>query len=99
MTEQSNYEKARKRVEEIKGFYIHLLVYVCVNAGLFGINALSSPSYWWAFWPLLGWGIGLLVHGLTVFGLQGFLGPEWEERKIREIMEKDKRQPHEPPAK
>ncbi|MBA7709967.1 hypothetical protein ES703_118894 [subsurface metagenome] len=89
MTEQSSYEKARKLVEEIKGFYVHLLVYITVNAGLFLINLVSSPGDWWFYWPLLGWGIGLLAHGVAVFGLRGFLGSEWEERKIRQIMEKE----------
>jgi hypothetical protein len=89
MTEQDRYEKARKRVEEIKDFYVHLLVYITVNAGLFLINLVSSPGNWWFYWPLLGWGIGLLAHGVAVFGLRGFLGSEWEERKIRQIMEKE----------
>ncbi len=89
MTEQDRYEKARKRVEEIKGFYVHLLVYITVNAGLFLINLVSSPGNWWFYWPLLGWGVGLLAHGVAVFGLRGFLGSEWEERKIKQIMEKE----------
>ncbi len=89
MTEQDRYEKARKRVEEIKGFYVHLLVYITVNAGLFLINLVSSPGNWWFYWPLLGWGVGLLAHGVAVFGLRGFLGSEWEERKIKQIIEKE----------
>lgn len=90
MEEKECYERARKRVEEIKGFYIHLLVYVLVNLGLFLVNILSSPHGLWFYWPLLGWGVGVVAHGISVFGLRGVLGPEWEERKIREIMDKQR---------
>ncbi|KPJ60275.1 MAG: histidine kinase [Latescibacteria bacterium DG_63] len=89
MDEKERYEQARKRVEEIKGFYVHLLVYVLVNLGLFLVNILRSPETIWFYWPLLGWGFGVVAHGISVFGLRGVLGPEWEKRKIREIMSKE----------
>ena len=40
-------------------------------------------------YPLAGWGIGIVIHGLTTFPF-GIFGKEWEERKIKEYMEKDK---------
>ncbi len=89
MDEQARYEEARKRVEEIRGFYHHLTAYVVVNAVLLVINMLTSPGHYWFFWPLLGWGIGVAIHGLITFG--GIRGRSWEERKISEIMEKDAR--------
>ena len=89
MDEQARYEEAKKRVAEIKGFYQHLTAYLVINAVLFAINVLTSPGYYWFFWPLLGWGIGVALHGLATFG--GIWGKSWEERKIREIMEKDAR--------
>jgi hypothetical protein len=85
------YERARKRVEELKSFYSHLLVYLAVNAGLFLLNIITSPKHLWFYWPLIGWGIGLTIHGLSVFGTQNLLGKDWEEKKIRELMEKEKR--------
>jgi hypothetical protein len=90
MDDQERYERARKRVEEIKGFYVHLVVYVLVNLGLFLINIISSPETLWFYWPLIGWGIGLVAHGFGVFGLPGVLGEDWEEKKIRQIMEKER---------
>ena len=87
--EQESYESAKKRVDEIKSFYSHLFVYMAVNAGLFLLNILTAPKHLWFYWPLIGWGIGLSIHGLSVFGTQKFLGKDWEERKIREIMEKE----------
>lgn len=89
MDEQARYHKAKKRVEEIKGFYLHLVSYLFVNAALVVINLLTSREYLWFIWPIIGWGIGLIVHAFTVYG--GFWGKAWEERKIKEIMEKDKR--------
>ena len=91
MTEQETYDRAKKRVEELKSFYSHLFVYLAVNVGLFLLNILTSPRHLWFYWPLIGWGIGLSIHGLSVFGTQKMLGKDWEERKIRELMEKEKK--------
>ena len=44
------------------------------------------------FWGSFFWGIGLASHGLSVFLPNFFLGKNWEEKKIREIMEKNKNQ-------
>jgi len=89
MDEQARYQEAKKRVEEIKGFYFHLVCYLFVNAVLVVINLLTSPEYLWFIWALIGWGIGLFIHAFSVFG--GLWGKSWEERKIKEIMEKDRR--------
>ncbi|MGD9380783.1 MAG: 2TM domain-containing protein [candidate division WOR-3 bacterium] len=88
--EQEKYERARKRVDELKSFYSHLFVYLAVNTGLFLLNILTSPRHLWFYWPLIGWGIGLTIHGLSVFGTQRFLGKDWEERKIKELVDQDK---------
>ena len=90
--EQQRYQRAHARVQALKGFYTHAFAFVVVNIGLFIINLLTvSSGYgpWWFYWPLIGWGIGLGVHALNVFGLGGRLGQDWEERKTRELMEKD----------
>jgi hypothetical protein len=89
MDEQSRYQEAKTRVEEIKGFYIHLGTYLLVNAALVVINLLLSPEYFWFIWPIIGWGVGLIIHAISVFG--GLWGRSWEERKIKEIMEREKR--------
>ena len=88
--EQQRYERARRRVKELKGFYTHATVFVLVNIGLFLINLLAGGT-WWFFWPLMGWGIGLGVHALNVFGFGGALGRDWEERKTRELMDEEER--------
>jgi hypothetical protein len=88
--EQQRYERARTRVKALKGFYIHATAFVLVNIALFALNVLVG-GVWWFYWPLLGWGIGLGVHALAVFGFGGGgpWGRDWEERKIREMMDKE----------
>jgi hypothetical protein len=95
--DNERYKKAKERVEAIKSFYGHLFIYIMVNIGLFLINYIASPGDWWFYWPLVGWGIGLAAHGVTVFGTEGVFGKDWEERKIRQIMEKERRKDAERP--
>jgi len=86
-TEDRKYLKAKKRVKELKGFYVHLGVYVLVNSLLFLSNIATSPDILWFYWPLIGWGIGIVMHAVYVFGFGLWLGPDWEEKKIKEIMD------------
>ena len=67
MNDQEKYKKAEKIVEAKLGFYRHLIVYLAVNAFLLILNLLTSPHHFWFQWPLLGWGIGLFLHGVGVF--------------------------------
>ena len=63
--------RARRRVGRKLGFYIHALVFVLVNLGLYAIHAATGEPRWSHF-PLMGWGLGLAIHGLVTFiGLQG----------------------------
>jgi hypothetical protein len=87
--EQQRYERARKRVEALKSFYIHATIYVLVNTGLFVINLLTGGP-WWFFFPLIGWGIGLGIHALKMFVFGGRRRQDWEERKTREFMDKER---------
>ena len=63
--------RARRRVNIQMGFYIHALVFVVVNLGLYAISSAKGGGHW-SNLPLLGWGIGLAIHGLVTFiSLQG----------------------------
>jgi len=98
VNDQELYKRAQERVQQLRGFYIHAAIYVFVNIFLLLINLLTSPSSLWFYWPLLGWGVGLAVHAFVVFGAGGTLGKEWEERKIRQVMEQERsRYPSQPP--
>lgn len=87
-TEERTYQQAQRRVREIRGFYVHTVVYVLVNALLFLINIITAPDVLWFYWPLLGWGIAIVVHAISVFGFGPWLGQEWEEKKIDEYMDR-----------
>lgn len=91
MESDERYRRAKRRVAVIKSFYIHLFTYIGVITLLFIIDFLT-PGGWWFYWPLLGWGIAVVAHAFTVFGITGFLGSGWEERKIRELMDKKDRE-------
>ncbi|MFT3795758.1 2TM domain-containing protein [Flavobacterium sp.] len=93
--EQLRMERARKRVKAMMGFYKHLMVYVVVNAVLLAIKYFNlDPGETFFelgnFSTAFFWGIGLVFHAMSVFGTHAFLGSDWEERKIRQIMEKEK---------
>ncbi len=89
------YDLAYKRVKKIKGFYTHVLVYVLVNAFILISSYIRSQIGTEVFWKwetlntALFWGIGLVAHGLSVFGRNIFFGQNWEENKIKELIEKE----------
>lgn len=88
ITDDTAYYRAKKKVEALKGFYGSLISYCCVIPVLIFINYRTS-SFQWFWFPMCGWGIGLMIHAFGVFGY----GSNWEERKIKELMEKeDKKQ-------
>jgi hypothetical protein len=95
-SEEIKYEQALKRVKKIKGFYTHALIYLVINSMFVVINIQNlepGESYfqWHNFITLCFWGIGLLAHGLSVFLSGMILGNNWEERKIKEYMEEEKK--------
>ena len=75
-------------MEDIKGFFGNLAAYCLIIPILAYIN-WKTTSFPWVIFPAIGWGFGLLMHGLRVYGYNFFLGKGWEERKIREYMSKD----------
>ena len=98
----SAYERAQKRVKDIKGFYGHLAAYIIVNlivmltrARFLTVhsvnNSLDNVEFFnWIDWNTYGtsifWGIGLIFHGIKVFVKNPFLGKAWEERQIKKYM-------------
>lgn len=62
-----NYQQAKKRAEAKLGFYIHAAIFLIVNVILIIVDLVTSPDKHWFYWPLLGWGVGLLGHGALVF--------------------------------
>jgi hypothetical protein len=78
---------AIRRADMKLAFRSHLMAYVIVNAGLVAINLITSSDYFWAIWPMLGWGIGLAAHGVTVY----MDGEGMRDRLIEQELEKLRR--------
>ena len=77
---------ALAHVRKLKGFYLHLALYCVVVTFLAIVNLLTVRQYYyssfWVIWVALGWGIGILFHGLRVFDKIPFLNGEWERRQV-----------------
>jgi hypothetical protein len=95
-TEPSNlkYIKAKNRVEKLKGFYNHIVIYIMVNILITGFKVSNNLDSWANFknelfsidvlsvWTI--WGLVLLIHFISLI-----YGQDWEERKIEELMTKE----------
>jgi hypothetical protein len=102
-SESIKLRKARKRLEALKGFYKHLLVYIIVNIAIFVVrgNVLEffqnqSPDknfMDWVDWNVLAvpvfWGIGLLFHAAKVFQYKLPFIKNWEDRQMKKFIDKD----------
>ena len=84
-SENSAYYRAKKRVEELKGFYGNLISYCFVIPLLIFVNLTYSPHFQWFWFSAAGWGFGLVMHAFKVFGYSS----NWEERKIQEFLNKE----------
>jgi hypothetical protein len=98
ITEEERYLLAKKRLKRLKEFYVHLAAYIVVNL-LLTILTIIEKFYDGSVkvifvvdtnWIWLFWGIGVLLHGLRVFGFSSFVRKGWEERKIKEFMNQNK---------
>ncbi|KPM33108.1 Hypothetical protein I595_10 [Croceitalea dokdonensis DOKDO 023] len=90
--------RAKKRMEELKGFYIHTAVFTVINIFILG-NILVQVNYnadrFWRFehfFTFTFWGLGLLFHAAKVFRFNPFFGKDWEKRQIARFMEKERKE-------
>ena len=84
--ESMAYERASRRVKDLKGFYSNLISYCLVIPFLIFINLRFSSAYYWFWWPMLGWGVGLILNAIKVFGISS----NWEEKQIQKILDREK---------
>lgn len=94
------YNRAQRKVEKIRGFYTHFVIYIVINLFISGVRIKDIMKYddttfydtlfdvgtyiTWLFW-----GIGVALHAFAVFGLPMLLGNNWEENKIQQFMDED----------
>lgn len=86
MTNQEAYQQAKERIQLKLGFKIHLAVYIGVTLLLLIINLSTSSDYLWVKWPIFGWGIGILFHGLNAYVFTG--STRITDEMIRKEMER-----------
>lgn len=85
ISDSNKYIRAKKHIDDLKDFYGSLIAYFVVIPFLIYINYRTYWDFQWFWFPLFGWGLGNVIQAFKVFGY----GTNWEERKIREIMDKD----------
>ena len=100
MNEQDDTSRREREaveyVRDIKGFYTHLAIYVISVIAMAATNLLMGTDYLWFIWPALGWGLGVIAHGLTVFEMFSLFGVNWgkaADRKATGAVPEDRPQP------
>jgi len=81
--EEALRDKAIRRLKKKRDFHTHVLVYVLVNAFLVAIWMVSGHGYFWPIFPIVGWGIGLVMNGWDVY-----LNDDFDEEQIRREVER-----------
>lgn len=89
--EELKYEKAKKKANNIRAFYYQLSAYCIIIPVLIFINLTFVPEFHWFWFSMIGWGTGVIMHGMEAFDLNPFLGKNWEERKLKQFVEEEKR--------
>ncbi|EOG5907748.1 2TM domain-containing protein [Vibrio vulnificus] len=86
---KTDMDLIREQVKELKGFYLHLVICLTVSVLLFVVNYVLDPTYIWAWWAVLGWGIGLVAHGISISEWFGTFGTKWEQREVNKRLKKN----------
>lgn len=81
-----DYVCAARRVRRLRRLLRNLALYVVIALGLTLVNLLASPGRFWVQWPVLGLALAAAVQAAAVFLPGEWLGPDWEERRIRELL-------------
>lgn len=94
MTPEELERIARKRASAKLGWYVHATLYLLVNLALFTASTLGLGHRQWSLAPALGWGLGLVLHGLAVFVLgTGSRVREGLVQRERERLQREQQRP------
>lgn len=75
-------KRALQHVKELKCFYTHLIQFIAIVSALAFINYMIMPGYYWVIWVIIGWGAGVIAHGLSVFEVFNLFDPDWEKKQV-----------------
>ena len=88
-TDEIRYQIAKKKARKIRDFYISLSLFCIIMPIIIFINLYFVPQFHWFWVSILGWGTGLLFHGLTAFEIHPFMKNNWEQRKLQQFIQED----------
>ncbi|WP_298506982.1 2TM domain-containing protein [uncultured Maribacter sp.] len=88
LSKETRYLRAKEKVQAEKGFYSNLTAY-CIIIPMLAIFNYTTTGFVWVIFPAMGWGLGVVLHGMQVFGYNPFLGKNWEEKRLKEYMSKE----------
>jgi fatty acid desaturase len=81
-------EEARRWVRRKRTFYTVIVVYLALVVLWFVIDVLTGTDDWWFYWPTLGAGVIVAIIGISMFGVSGLFGGDWERRQVDRYMER-----------
>lgn len=100
-SEEKKYLRAKKRIDELKKFYKHVVIYLIVNTFISsrkimrnfnnGESLYEAVFDYSTFTVWFFWGIAIVIQAFNLFGLNSLFGNNWEEEKVRELMNKKKK--------
>ena len=103
MTDDQRRQEAHAYVRGLRAFYVHAGVFAGSMAIIIAVNVATNLAAgiagewwaWWSVWALLGWGLGLTIHGLVVWMSRpgGLYGPQWEERQVDKLLSSEEDEP------
>jgi len=93
MEEQEAYKQARKRAEIKFGFYVHLMIYIVASILFYVLNILTKPEIKWFYWPIAGWGIGVIFHGISVFAASSSIVDRMAQKELDKGKKKEVKSP------
>lgn len=91
----ASYIKAKKKVKNIKFFYVHLLGYVlsvlliCYNLYIIEEGPYKDFFIWFDIVAMIIWGLFILMHAWSVFKGRLFFKKSWELKKIEQFMKEE----------
>jgi TctA family transporter len=81
-------EQARRWVRRKRTFYTIVVIYLALCVLWFVIDMITGTDDLWFYWPMFGAGVIVVVIGITMFGVSGLFGSEWEGRQVAKFLER-----------
>ena len=78
-------------VNNLKAFHMNWITFIIIMPFLYVLNIKLSPDFLWVVIVGIGWGFGIVLHALVMFGLFSIFGGAWEQREFQKYMNRNKR--------